>query len=314
MNEPTVFFFDDRIHSGAYAYLAFDGDTSLPAIGGIRVFPYPSMEAAQEDVKQLASCMTLKATTHALPLSGAKMVCSVPRKTQRNDFFKRLGQFIDGFNGRYIAAMDSGVSYEDMDTLHATTPYVCNDATIGSPAPYTAEGVYQCMIKVNASRFEQPLSQLSVSVIGAGAVGSLIIDRLQSDAIGKLLIAESNPARESLCRSKGIACASTDEVIQSACDILSPCALTALITRNHLMRLRCRVILGAANHPLASDVTPDTCREHSVIMVPDTISNAGGLIFCAAQYFNNPELLRKIDQIAEKAIDYIKAYDPHFVA
>lgn len=305
MTQTNCFFFDDRALSGAYAHLAFHGDSSLPAIGGIRVFPYHSIEVAKQDAQALAACMAVKASTHDLPLGGAKMVCTIPHPDHRQAFFERLAHFIDQFKGQYIAAMDSGITTTDMDTIHAHTPFVCNGSSIGSPAPYTAKGVYQCIMAINAHRFEQSPEALSVSLIGAGAVGTLLIDQLKENRIQSLLVAESNPTQRNALADR-VNCVPTNALLQRPCDILSPCATGHLITRNNLPKLRCRAIVGAANNPLAPGISAQTLHDQGIIYLPDTISNAGGLIFCAASYFQEPSRLEAIDQIPIKAIKYIE--------
>lgn len=305
----TVFrYFEDSI-TGVQAALCYHGDLSLPAIGGCRLRTYASFDDAKMDAKRLAVCMCHKAKTHDLPLCGAKLVCmpgpSGLHPAQRAGFFQRLGHFVQQQAGRYITAMDSGVTLEDMDHMAQSTSYISNTSSLGAPASATAYGVYSTIERINTQYLKQPLAKLSLAIMGVGAVGSLLAKHFD----GKLAtLYLSDPRRDEIEPLLGpLATASwlpPDELCAVSCDVLAPCALGQAIDRRLVPELRCKVIAGAANNPLADDLSPADLAARGIAYIPDYVINGGGLIACAAAYFNRPEWRLFCDKIAEKSDDY----------
>src|SRR2546423_8316774 len=60
--------------SGLRAVIAIHSTVLGPSLGGTRFFPYPSEEAAVEDVLRLARGMTYKSAAAGLDLGGGKAV------------------------------------------------------------------------------------------------------------------------------------------------------------------------------------------------------------------------------------------------
>ena len=62
------------------------------------------------------------------------------------------------------------------------------------------------------------------------------------------------------------------------CDVLSPCALGAIVRPETIGQLRCRVIAGAANNQLLDSPMGDALAERGIVYAPDFAINAGGVI------------------------------------
>ncbi|KRX10253.1 hypothetical protein PPERSA_00450 [Pseudocohnilembus persalinus] len=72
-----------------------------------------------------------------------------------------------------------------------------------------------------------------------------------------------------------------DGVIEKQCDIYIPCYIENHIHKENFNRLNCKIILEGCNHP----ITPQAgqgLRDKGVMVLPDIITNAGGVI---ASYF-----------------------------
>ena len=68
-HHEQVTFFDDR-RAGLRAIVAVHDTTLGPALGGVRMFPYPSSADALTDVLRLARGMTYKSALAGLDLGG----------------------------------------------------------------------------------------------------------------------------------------------------------------------------------------------------------------------------------------------------
>src|SRR5688572_27518348 len=88
-------------HDAATGLRALVGihDTRLgPAIGGCRVFAYPTEDEAILDVARLARAMTYKAALARLPHGGGKAVIwTDPERpiADRAEFFRAFARFVD---------------------------------------------------------------------------------------------------------------------------------------------------------------------------------------------------------------------------
>src|SRR3989449_829401 len=69
-----------------------------------------------------------------------------------------------------------------------------------------------------------------------------------------------------------------DEILQSECDVLSPCALGGVLNRKTIPKLRCRAIAGAANNQLEDPSDAKRLEERGILYAPDYVVNAGGIM------------------------------------
>jgi leucine dehydrogenase len=69
-----------------------------------------------------------------------------------------------------------------------------------------------------------------------------------------------------------------EEAVGAEADVLAPCALGGMLDLETIARLRVRVVAGAANNQLASDLGADALLERGIVWAPDFVINAGGLI------------------------------------
>jgi glutamate dehydrogenase (NAD(P)+) len=74
-----------------------------------------------------------------------------------------------------------------------------------------------------------------------------------------------------------------DELVSVDCDIWIPAARPDVITEGNAARLRARMLLEGANIP-ATEQAERSLFERGVLVVPDFIANAGGVICAAAEY------------------------------
>ena len=111
--------------SGLKAYIAVHSTRLGPALGGIRIHPYPSEESALEDVTRLARAMTFKAAAARIRLGGGKaVIVADPGKEKTPSLLRAMGRFVQSLNGKYISAKDVGITTEDLIEVSRETAFV----------------------------------------------------------------------------------------------------------------------------------------------------------------------------------------------
>ena len=70
------------------------------------------------------------------------------------------------------------------------------------------------------------------------------------------------------------------------CDILIPAAIDRVIHAENAPRVKARVIIEAANHPLTPEAD-DIFNERGIRVVPDILVNAGGVIVSYFEWTQN---------------------------
>ena len=285
-----------------------------PALGGIRMYPYPSKKQALEDALRLAKAMTFKAAAFQLKLGGGKaVIMGDPEKEKTPSLLKAMGRFIDRLKGRYIAAKDSGITVDDLVKVASETEYVAGlpESMGGSddPSPWTAlgvlEGIHACM----EEKFgKASLRDRRIVIQGVGHVGFALARLLHQEG-AKLILSDVN--RNLLERAKKAFQAETvspGKVYDVRADIFSPCALWGMINDQTVGRLRPKIVAGGANNPLADELAHDQLLyEKEILYAPDYVVNAGGLInIYVRDILKRKDPLPMIKKIRDKLLEIFK--------
>ena len=86
-------------------------------------------------------------------------------------------------------------------------------------------------------------------------------------------------------------------------DVLSPCALGAILTEQSIAELKVPIVAGGANNQLATQEDGDRIHERGILYAPDYVINAGGIINVSTEYLGDggPELVRsRINAIPQR--------------
>jgi len=125
--------------TGLCAVIAIHNLNHGPALGGCRCIEYGNSQEAIFDAMRLARAMSFKAAILGIPHGGGKAVLMKPVQIEnREAYFQAYGRFVDSIGGRYITAVDSGTSPQDMDIIQSVTPYVTSLSSHGDTSAYTA--------------------------------------------------------------------------------------------------------------------------------------------------------------------------------
>jgi leucine dehydrogenase len=281
-HEEVVFCHDKSI--GLKAIIAIHNTALGPALGGTRMWNYKTEEEALTDVLRLSRGMTYKAACAGLNLGGGKAVIIGDAKTQKTEgLFRAFGQFVNSLNGKYITAEDVGTNVVDMEYVYMETPWVTgipkDFGGSGDPSPYTAHGV---LMGIKAGIKEKlntdSLKGIRIAVQGLGNVGSNLV-RYLVDEGAKVTVADIDEERVKFHKDRyKVDSTSPDQILYTDCEVLSPCALGAVVNDSTIGKLKCKVIAGGANNQLAESRHGDQLRELGILYAPDYVVNAGGLM------------------------------------
>jgi glutamate dehydrogenase (NAD(P)+) len=288
-----------------------------PYKGGLRY----AADMDLDEVQSLASLMTWKAALMEIPYGGAKGGITVDvgelsygeleRLTRR--FVNRIHDFIGPQTD--IPAPDMNTNAQVMawimdqySTLHGHNPAVVT----GKPLDlYGAEGREAATGQGVAYVIEELLKdenkdieETTFTIQGLGNVGSFaarFLDELGakvagvSDVSGGVYDEKGLPVKEILDHVsgggnlKGYAgsnVVTNEELLTLPVDVLVPAAIGDVINESNMREIRASYIVEAANSP----VTPkadEHLKENGVVIVPDILANAGGVIVSYFEWVQN---------------------------
>ncbi len=277
--------------TGLRAVIAVHSTALGPAAGGCRMWPYPGTAEAVADVLRLSRGMSYKNAMAGLAFGGGKaVIIGDSSRAKTPQLFEAFGRFVDSLGGRYITAEDVGTTVADMASVARTTRYVSGLGAApgeagGDPGPKTALGVHlgiKAAVRFGLGRSD--LGGVSVAVQGAGGVGYHLCGMLAREG-ARLTVADVRAAAvERVCDEFGARAVSPEEVLAQPVDVLSPCALGAVLNPVSIPRLRARIIAGAANNQLAQGQDGSVLKAAGILYAPDYVINAGGIISVAHEY------------------------------
>lgn len=293
--------------TGLRAIIALHDRTLGPAVGGCRVYPYPSEAEALTDVLRLSKGMTYKNALAGLPFGGAKSVIIADPKDKTPELIRAFGRAVDQLGGQYWTGEDINFGTADAEIMAGVTPYVLGrtkgDVNTGDPSPFTAGGVFAAMKGALRHVFgSDDFSGRRVAIQGVGAVGYNLA-RLINQAGGRLVVCDVREESTDRARSEfGAEVVEADAIYGQQCDVFAPCAMGATVNADTVPQLQARIVCGAANNQLA---TPDDGKMLSALSIayaPDYVANAGGILNAFgdfSRHYDVNEVWMKIDAIGD---------------
>ncbi len=280
-----------------------------PAKGGIRYH----QDVTLEETKALSMWMTWKCALMGLPFGGAKGGVVVNPKTLSEDELQRMTRRytteIINFIGPEvdIPAPDVGTGPREMawifDTFSMNKGYSVLGVVTGKPLEIggslgrveaTARGAAFC-IREALRKKDEGVAGRRIAVQGFGNVGRNLAAILAEQGATIVAASDSNGgvynadgldigALVAHKREHGVLegfrggdAITNDELLTAECDVLAPCALEQVITRDNADKVKAAVVAEGANGP----VTPDAdqiLEERGILVLPDVLANAGGVV------------------------------------
>lgn len=293
--------------SGLHALIAIHDTTLGPALGGMRMLPYPSEDEALFDVLRLSRGMTYKSAVAETGLGGGKsVVIGDPKTTKTPALFHAMGRFIESLGGRYITAEDMNIGIPDLEIVRTETRWVTGlrreTGSSGNPSPYTAQGCLVGMRAVLEEVFGSPeVRGKRVLIQGVGAVGGRLAELLAEEG-AHVLICDINETRvRDLEKKNGFEAVPDATHLEIECDVYSPCARGATLNDETIPKLKCKAIAGCANNQLLEPRHARDLLARGILYAPDYVINAGGIINVSVELlpggYDESASLRKIDRI-----------------
>lgn len=288
-----------------------------PCKGGLRYHPQVDLD----EVRGLASLMTMKTALVNIPLGGGKggITCDPKAlslrelETLTRKFVKRIHREI-GPNSD-IMAPDMGSNARVMGWIHSEYSAIYGHspaAVTGKPVSLggsagretaTGDGIGM-VIREYARHRNLALDGMTAVIQGFGNVGINTARALQRLGIRVTAISDS---RSAVYRAEGIdldaliqrkrergslAEAPEHEEIEPAalletkCDFAVPAALENAVTEKNAGRISARAVVEGANGPLTCEADR-MLRERGIDVVPDILANAGGVIVSYFEWIQN---------------------------
>ena len=303
-DHERVVFCSDK-NTGLNAIIAIHSTAIGPAAGGCRLWNYASDAEALHDVLRLSQGMSYKNALAGLEFGGGKAVIIKTPDFQGSDaLYEAFGNFVEQLNGSYITAEDVGMSVSIMETIARKTKYVSGlprqgDHAGGDPSPKTAFGIFKGIEA--AVRFKlgnESVDGLTVAIQGVGHVGYNLCKFLH-EAGAKLLVADFDQDRvKRVCDEFAATAVDQNEILFQKADVIAPCALGAILTKDSIAKLQAQIVAGGANNQLETHADGQRITDAGILYAPDYVINAGGIINVSSEYYGNCTDAEVMEQVA----------------
>ncbi len=307
-HEEIHFVTDERC--GLKAIIAIHSTHLGPAAGGARFWHYARDEEALVDALRLSRGMSYKNAMAGLPLGGGKsVILADANRTKTPEMLHMFGKAIDHLCGRYITAEDVGMSVADMIEIRRNTPFVAglpveDDEVGGDPGPHTSLGVFLGIkAAVRRALGKDSVSGLHIALQGAGSVATGVALHAANEG-ARISIADVHEDKaQKLADACGGKVVGADEVLSLEADVLSPCALGAILTEESISTLNVPIVAGGANNQLATAEDGKRLQARGILYAPDYVINAGGIINVCIEYLRSGDasvVREKIEGIPQR--------------
>jgi leucine dehydrogenase len=230
-------------------------------------------------------------------------------RTKSPGYLHAFGDAVDQLGGRYVTAEDVGMSVADMTAIARQTKFVAGLPVAGGevggdPGPHTALGVF-LGIKAAVQRKlgKDSVEGLHIALQGAGSVASGVARHAAAEG-ARLSIADVDSGRaQELADVVDGKVVDPAEIMTLEADVLSPCALGAILTEGSIAALNVPIVAGGANNQLATPQDGARVHARGILYAPDYVINAGGIINVSTEYLGDggPDLVRsRIEAIPDR--------------
>ena len=342
--EKVIEVYDSSV--GLKGILVIDNTSRGPGKGGIRMTPTVDVE----EVFRLARTMTWKCALADLPFGGAKsgIIADVKRlnKEQKKAIIQAFARALKPLSPKqYIAAPDVNTAEEEMKwyaeangswkSCTGKPANVCMKLfgqpgeKCGIPHEFGSTGLGVAHATAIACKHKGiEIKNATVAIEGFGNVGTFASEYLQKFGAKIVAVSDSKGAvynedgidvkkledvkklTGSVVNYKPGKVLKNEDLFSLPVDIIIPSALPDTINKGNMNAIKSKIIVEGANIPMTADIDNEL-HKHGILVVPDFVANAGGVISSYAEYrgYNPKDMFalveRKIKQntklILEKA-------------
>lgn len=290
------------------AIVVVDNTAAGPAIGGVRMAP----DVTLNEVRRLARAMTYKNVMAGLPHGGGKSgIIADPKTVNKEQVIRTFARCIENIL-EYIPGPDMG-------TDEASMAYVYDETSraVGLPRELggipldeigaTGYGVAECT-DVAKDYINLDLNGARVTIEGLGNVGKPAARFLAEK--GAILVGTSD-SKGTIYNSKGLnveelirikestgsvinykdgEILKTTDLLLINTDIFIPAARPDVISDANSDVVDAKMIIEGANIPI-TESAEKLLHDRGILVVPDFVANAGGVITASVEYHGGTELI-----------------------
>ncbi len=299
-------------------YRVHHNNTLGPYKGGVRFHP----DVHVNEVKALASWMTWKCSLVGIPFGGAKggVVCN-PKEMSEVELERLSRGYIRGL--RDFIGPDKDVPAPDVYTNPQIMAWMMDEfseiqghnvpgvITGKPPEVFGSEGRNEAtgnglafVTREVLGHLKLDPKELTAVIQGYGKLGHVVADRYcemgikviaVSDSKGGVYKPEGLDSREvfahkkkkgSVIGLKGTKKITNEKLLEMKCDILVPCALENVITKENANRIKARIVIEGANGPTTPEAE-EILNKKKILVVPDILANAGGVTVSYFEWVQN---------------------------
>ena len=294
--------------AGLRAIVVIDNTATGPSIGGVRMAP----DVTLAECARLARAMTLKNAVAGLPHGGGKSVIFADPAMERvrkegliRAFAQAIGQITD-----YIPGPDMGTDETCMAWIHDEISRAVGLPRVIGGIPLDDIGATGFGVAV-ATEVAQAfggvgLAGARVAIQGFGAVGRHAARHLADKGARIVAVSDSRGAvfdpdgldlsrllalkaeNKSVTGLANVRVDHRDAIIAADCDILIPAARPDFINKSNAADVTAKLIVQGANIPVTA-AAEDCLHQRGILVIPDFIANAGGVICASVEYHGGTE-------------------------
>jgi len=293
--------------------LVIDNTALGPGKGGMRLQP----DVTPEEVAGLARAMTWKNAVADIPFGGAKAgIMADPKVVDRKEAVRALARMVKHvIPERYIAGPDMNTGEHEMDAFakEVGSPKACTGKSAkmgGLPHELGSTGwgvAHSTTVALKHAGID--LKGARIAIEGFGNVGTFTAKFLSEWGAKVIAISESRGTltcptgfdAEEVIKQKastgtilnysceGSKKSAPEELFGIECDVLIPGARPNVITERNYKKVKAKVIVQAANIPIPYEIEKKLASEMNILIVPDFVANAGGVISSYMETINGTQ-------------------------
>ena len=322
--------------------------TRGPVKGGLRYHP----DVDVGEVAALAMWMNWKCALLDLPYGGGKGgICCKPHEMSDGELERMTRRFtmeMIPFIGPEIDVMapDMGTNEQTMawitDTYSTHSGHLVPSIVTGKPLTLqgskgrtraTGHGV-AFLAATALGKLGIKTNDATAIIQGFGNVGIHAAETLSSygvritgvsDASGAIwneagldidALTTHTSERKPLVDFPGAEPIEPAEMILRKCDILAPCAIGGVITRDNAPHIKCRILAEGANGPTTPEADLILEERDDIFLIPDILCNAGGVTVSYFEWVQNlqrfqwteHEVISKLETKLQAAFDKVAGF------
>ena len=305
------------------AYRVQHSNARGPYKGGVRFHP----DVDHDEVQALATLMSFKTAVAGIPLGGGKGGIEVdPHSLSDQELEELSRKYVQGLSAyigpdKDIPAPDVNTNAQIIDWMvdeysaltgdqtkgSFTGKSIANGGSAGREEATGRGGVIVLRTLLQLARNDSTASnKLTYAIQGFGNVGVFFADVAEAEQSGWKLVTATDSSggvyaadglsAEALKQYKSTgkkladygqgSVITNDEILEQEVDVLVLAALGDVVTEANVDKIKAKYILELANGPVQSAVE-DKLLERGIVVVPDILANAGGVVVSYFEWLQN---------------------------